>query len=95
MLFAFRRDDNITDIQVLVGTNNLKSGGQKYGINLIISHENYNQTNRANDIAMVKVSGPIAFNANVHAIKLPSCSVARDSENLRVTISGWGAPSVS
>jgi secreted trypsin-like serine protease len=54
----------------------------------IFSHEDYNSFTLTNDIALIKVTAPIAFNENIQPICAPNPA---DQYQYRFTIcSGWG-----
>lgn len=91
LFFALRRY-NARDIQVLVGTNDLESGGQRYNVEKIKIHENYDQSNFANDIAVFKVRGVIKFNMKAKPIQYSATEVPAGT-NAQLT--GWGITSVS
>lgn len=70
----------------------MKSGGQKYNIEKFIVHEKFHLPSIANDIAVIKVLGEIAFNKMVQPIKysaekVPAGTIAQ--------VTGWGLLSVS
>lgn len=76
---------------IVVGTNNLESGGIAYKPKRIIKHELYNQPFFANDIGIVKLD-KIEFNEKVQPIKFSS-NYVENGTVLRAT--GWGRFSVS
>jgi hypothetical protein len=55
--FVFVSRGNASEIQVLVGNNNLtqESPSQLLDVEIIRSHENYNLAGRINDVAVLKV----------------------------------------
>ncbi|XP_031638028.1 chymotrypsin-1-like isoform X2 [Contarinia nasturtii] len=61
----------IQNVKILVGTNDLKSGGERYKTIDFIIHENYDKPPFSNDIALVKVEN-IQFNKKVQPIKYTS-----------------------
>ncbi|KAG8040401.1 hypothetical protein G9C98_001215, partial [Cotesia typhae] len=81
----------VPDMTVLTGTNDrlgLRSGQFHKVIN-IVYHEHYDPTNNwINDIAILTLANPIAFNRFQHPINLPSRDLP---PNTRVMASGWGA----
>lgn len=81
---SFRRPG---DIEILVGTNDLNSGGQRYKVQKVIQHERYNQPSFANDIGLVRIDGRIKFNEKVQPIKYSNKFVDGGAE-LQTT--GWG-----
>lgn len=94
--FEFHRK-NVDDIEILVGTNKLSSGGMRYKVKKTIKHEfffmpEYLDPDVTYDIALIMVQTPIQFNNKVQPIKY-SIEEVGENENLRVY--GWGSLSVS
>lgn len=83
-----RRPENI---KILVGTNDLKSGGKLYPVSKLIAHEDYNQPHFANDVGLILIDGEIEYNEKVQPIKY-SNKFVKGGTKLRVT--GWGRLSV-
>lgn len=81
------------DVEVLVGTNKLSSGGTRYSTNKIFIHENYTRSNYANDIALLRVQTPIEFSEKVQPIKISSKVIEPGTQNLKIT--GFGLLSVN
>ncbi|CAG4926759.1 unnamed protein product [Colias eurytheme] len=79
-------------IEVLVGTNTLSSGGTRYGVEKIIKREDFTETSRANDIALLKLQSDLTYNSKVAAISLASQDTPVGTE---VTLTGWGYASPS
>lgn len=77
---------------MVVGTNTLYSGGNRYGVEKIIVHKEYNSGLITNDISLIKVSEPIVFNNLVQPIDLPDKDTAEGADLL---LTGWGRTSVS
>lgn len=79
------------DIIVVVGCyylNKRLSGESRHDIERLIVHESYKKRIYDNDIALIKLSNPIAFDRHKKAICLPD----KDDELPKVlTVSGWGA----
>lgn len=57
-------------MEILVGTNDVINGGTRYNISRIISHSGHDKPYFANDIALIRIDGEIAFNEKVQAIQL-------------------------
>lgn len=73
-----------SNIQVLVGTNDLQSGGTRYKPERFIVHESYNRPNTyQNDIALIKME-KMQFNENVQPIKY-SENFVKDGTQLQTT----------
>jgi len=81
----------INGVQILVGTNDLKSGGVRYTPKKYIIHENYGKPNFANDIGLIQVD-KIEFNEKVQPIKYSSKFVEGGTE---LFATGWGRVSTS
>lgn len=76
---------------MVVGTNSLTSGGEKYSVEKIIVHEDYDGGEIINDVSVVKVSTDIEFTDLVQPIQLPKTDTA---EGAVLTLTGWGRTSV-
>lgn len=81
----FSADPDNTD--VLVGTNSLSTGGTRYRIKHFIIHENYDDKVYAYDIGLLRINGPIEFNARVQPVTLSPAEVPSGSI---LVVSGWG-----
>lgn len=84
--------NNTEAAHILVGTNDLKSGGQNLSIERIKVHEQYNQPQWANDIAVLKVHQEIEFNARTQPVKLAAKPIPAGTIT---QLTGWGRLSVS
>lgn len=87
----------MNDIEILVGTNKLSSGGTRYKVKKTIKHEFYYMPEYLSpdvtyDIAMIWVQTPIEFNDNVQPIKY---SMDEVEENDQLIVYGFGSLSVS
>lgn len=80
------------NLEVYVGSNDVKKGGTYYKVEKFFTHEKYNQPNFANDIAVIRVQGSITFNDKVQPIVYSSEEVP-DGAALQLT--GWGRLRVS
>ncbi|CAH4034236.1 unnamed protein product [Pieris brassicae] len=67
----------------MVGSNRLLSGGTRYQIKKMITHENYAKKDLRNDIALIQIDGKIAMTGNVKTIKLKKEAVAVGPNNRR------------
>lgn len=76
---------NPQELKVIVGTNDLKSGGIRYNVQKLIVHEKYNQPLLANDIGLLEVDGTIQFGEKVQPIKYSEKFV---SEGARLLVTG-------
>lgn len=87
---------NVRDTFVRVGTNvvsdNSNNNGITYPVDRFVQHEYHDQPQiNWNHIALVRVSEPIRFGANVQPIELETKIVGSGAF---VTIVGFGAPTV-
>lgn len=78
---------NLKDIEILVGTIKLSSGGMRYKVKEAIKHEEYGDSNVTYDIAAIRVDGPIQFNDKVQPIKY---SIEEVDAGKNLQVSGWG-----
>lgn len=78
---------------MIVGTNDLKTGGIRYNVKQLIMHEKYNQPLAANDIGLIKIDGTIKFDDKVQPIKYSNKIVSQKARHLQIT--GWGRLNVS
>lgn len=67
------------NLEVLVGTNDLKSGGTYYKVEKYIKHPKFNKPNFANDIALMRVKGSITLTKKVQSIEFSSDDVPENS----------------
>ena len=77
--------------QILVGTNDLQSGGTRYTPKKFIIHEEYDRPRFANNIALLLVE-KIEFNDRVQPVKYSKKFVESGE---RILVTGWGSLSVS
>lgn len=66
---------------MFVGTHDLGVGGAAYKIGRIENHPHYSSNSLVNDIALVKVSGIMVFNASVRSVVLDPRDI-RENEAL-------------
>lgn len=88
---------NVENMEILVGTNKLSSGGTRYKVKKTIKNELYYMPENLDadvtyDIALIHVQTPIQFNSEVQPIKY-STEEINENENLQVF--GWGRLKVS
>ncbi|XP_047526428.1 chymotrypsin-1-like [Pieris napi] len=74
-------------LSVVVGTNQLRSGGQRYNLQTYILHEDYDPTTQENDLCLLKTTTPIVYNDKVQPAVMPTQETPPGS-NLMLT--GWG-----
>lgn len=65
----------------------MESGGQRYKVDKVIQHEQYNKPAFANDIGLVKIKGKIEFNEKVQPIKYSNKFVEGGT---KLSTTGWG-----
>lgn len=66
---------------------------QQIAVDRIFSHQNYKKTDSDNDIALLHLAQPAAFNNYVLPICLPDKGLAEDQlmkEGTQLTVTGWG-----
>lgn len=62
-------------MDILVGTNNLKTGGEYYEVEYFKMHEDYNFVKRSGDIGVIRIAGKFKFNDKVQPVRLSSVEV--------------------
>ncbi|XP_072935174.1 chymotrypsin-2-like [Epargyreus clarus] len=72
---------------VVVGTNQLRAGGDKYSVEQIFVHEDYDGELITNDVSVVKVSTPIQFGDKVQPIQLADQNTGEGAD---LILTGWG-----
>ncbi|XP_053668335.1 venom serine protease-like [Anopheles marshallii] len=87
---------SVANTTVLVGDQNIKTGTDtRFSVLMLIStfipHPSYNPTAKTNDIALVRTTYTIVFNAGVGRVCLPFRFTNSTFDNVRVSALGWGA----
>lgn len=67
------------EVTVLVGTNDLSKGGERYKVNKLIPHDDYRDFRIGEDIELILVEGSIKFNNRVKSIEYSSTPVKSNS----------------
>lgn len=80
------------DVVVIVGTQQLNSGGTIMAVFKLVLHPNFNINLFVNDISMVKTVDAILFTSTVQPIGIGT--TAKVGGNVAATVSGWGYTSV-
>lgn len=80
-------------INIYVGSNQLNSNGVVYKSEKLIKHENYDNPEYHNDIALVKSVEPFIFNERVKPI--PIRQTRLPDKATPVILTGWGDLTVS
>uniref|UniRef100_A0A182KA36 Peptidase S1 domain-containing protein n=1 Tax=Anopheles christyi TaxID=43041 RepID=A0A182KA36_9DIPT len=78
-----------SDMQVLVGTNSLKEGGQLYKPDRLF-HHNYVSPQFNNDIGLIRLAETVQFSELVQSIEYSEKAVPA---NVTVRLTGWGRTS--
>lgn len=71
----------------MAGATKLSEGGDNYGVSKVIVHEEYDDFEIANDIALIETNSPISFSSKVSSIPLDDSYIGKD---VNVTAIGWG-----
>jgi len=78
------------NIKVVAGAHSKSSGGQKYQVERIIKHKEYNSRRMYNDIAMLKIGGAgMTLSDNAMPVCLPSKGYEW-ATGKELIVSGWG-----
>nr|CAD7458086.1 unnamed protein product [Timema tahoe] len=85
---------NLPVPKVRSGTATRGVGGTVHNVANYIIHENFNQNNFDNDIALLQVDTPFQFSASVQPISLPAQGEATPV-GTQAVVSGWGVTVVS
>uniref|UniRef100_A0A182Q0A3 Peptidase S1 domain-containing protein n=1 Tax=Anopheles farauti TaxID=69004 RepID=A0A182Q0A3_9DIPT len=88
-------DTRITDVLVLVGDQNTKTGtdtpySNVYPAGAFFVHPNYDKQAKTNDIAMVQTISTIVFNPGVGRVCLPFRYATSSFDGVRLSALGWG-----
>lgn len=66
--------------EILVGTNDLSTGGTYHSIQAFVSHPEFNKPRFAYDVGLMSIAGTIEFSDRVQAIDLSADVVPQDTE---------------
>lgn len=77
----------LKNISILVGTNDLEKGGERYSIEKYVMHENFDSYYISADIGLIRVENFIKFSSKVKAIPHSKDPV---KPNSTVQLYGWG-----
>lgn len=81
------------ELRVYIGDHNLDNATETNSVirrvQRYISHPGFNLTSLANDIAVVQLDSPVAFQSNIQPICLPPPNL--NLENQQLTVTGWGS----
>jgi len=82
------------EIEILVGTNDLRKGGSRVAVSRVIARSDYNPNTVSNDLALVKLAQPVALQTIDVVASLDQekrlAPVGTDA-----VVTGWGRTSVS
>ncbi|KAK4872919.1 hypothetical protein RN001_014948 [Aquatica leii] len=81
---------DMNQVDVVVGTNTLRSGGLKYSVAKDVPHQDYNSITTKNDIALLQLRQFIAFSNTVQIIALADNPAPTTTSCM---FSGWGLTS--
>ncbi|CAF4836732.1 unnamed protein product [Pieris macdunnoughi] len=74
-------------VSIVVGSHQIKSGGQRYKVKKLMPHEQFSKATAKNDVGVIQVEGNIQFNDNVQPIELFTQTVPMGRKCL---LTGWG-----
>ncbi|XP_047526033.1 chymotrypsin-2-like [Pieris napi] len=75
------------ELSIVVGSHQIKTGGQRYKIKKLVPHEQFSKATWKNDVGVVQVEGNIKFNDNVQPIELFKQDIYVGTKCL---LTGWG-----
>nr|XP_049698918.1 trypsin, alkaline C-like [Helicoverpa armigera] len=81
---------DVSNWKVCVGSSYRSSGGVIHNVRAIRVHENYEELENTNDIAIMAMVEPFIFNNNVRQASIPIHGLEFD-HNIECTLVGWGA----
>lgn len=87
----FFKSQNPSKMKVMVGSHLLDQGGDKYEVEKLIPHAEYDSEDISNDIALVQLKDNITFGPDVKPVQLP---VENTASGKRLLLSGWGTTAV-
>ncbi|XP_022128682.2 chymotrypsin-2-like [Pieris rapae] len=82
---VFRK--KLKDMSIVVGSNKLSKGGDRYMIKKLVPHENYSPRTIKNDIAIIQIEGKFKFSDKVQPIELLKEMAPVGKKCL---LTGWG-----
>lgn len=78
-------------MKVITGTNLLDEGGDKYEVEKLIPHADYDSEDILNDIALIYLKDNITYGPNVKPVQLPE---ENTRSGRKLLLSGWGTTAV-
>ncbi len=79
-----------SDVAVLVGTQDLRSGGQRVAVSAIAVHPNWNPNTLSSDVAVLTLATPVTNIQPVVLVASPAVEAAVAPVGTSATIAGWG-----
>lgn len=76
---------------MVTGTHLLNEGGEKYEVEKVIPHADYDGEDIINDIALMQLKSNITYGPDVKPINLPAENTGSDT---KLVLSGWGTTAV-
>ncbi len=80
-------------VQVLVGTNDLATGGYRRSVARIHVHPRFNPDTYDNDLAVLDLANPVTPSATVDIVRVPRQSQTVAPVGTATTVTGWGRTS--
>ncbi|MDP9191338.1 MAG: serine protease [Acidobacteriota bacterium] len=77
------------DVEVFIGSIDLRTGGQLHGVTSIFPHERFDSVTFDNDIALLRLSTPVAAGVVIGVVQ-PSEEPTLLPTGRNVRVSGWG-----
>jgi len=98
VLTAAHCADGATYFDVMAGAHNVRASSEPHRVEITsyngFTHENWDDWDLSNDIALIELPSPITFNDYIKPSCLPAAGDTADVGEL-VTATGWGKPSDS
>ncbi|KAH8352041.1 hypothetical protein KR084_001470, partial [Drosophila pseudotakahashii] len=76
-----------SEMQVRLGSTLRNSGGEVVSVRAFKFHENYENTTKINDVAIIKLSTPVRQTSLIRAVELATSDPASGT---KAVVSGWG-----